>query len=251
MKGPHKSITLASLVCASGSGGRRSIRLHGGGGQSVHLRVCRHRRASAGHDTGRVLNGPDTAEQEAASAANTAAALNDTLPGAPGEPWIEATKKNISAPDGAEGDAQRTIEGYIFKSADSVEIARLGEVNMEKFPFLREPLLTENGLVILPDEELRAQLVKEAGKLAELTSPRKQKTLEANRNLVRAVQAQDPAERDALLNLNTVIDQESKRLEMEQTDSVTDDALVDQIEKAIRDNAAEFPLLAKYYLNAQ
>lgn len=66
-----------------------------------------------------------------------------------------------------------------------------------------------------------------------------------------AVQAQDPAERDALLNLNTVIDQESKRLEMEQTDSVTDDALVDQIEKAIRDNAAEFPLLAKYYLNAQ
>ena len=206
--------------------------------------------AAAGHDTGRVLNGPDTAEQEAASAANTETALNDTLPGAPGQPWIDATKKNISAPDGAEGDAQRTIEGYIFKSADSIEIARLGEVNMEKFPFLREPLLTENGLVILPDEELRAQLVKEAEKLAELTSPRKLKTLEANRNLVQAAQTRNAAERDALLNLNKTIDAESKRLEREQTDTVSDDQLVDQIEKAIRDNPAEFPLLTKYYLNA-
>ena len=206
--------------------------------------------AAAGHDTGRVLNGPDTPEQEAASAANTETALNDTLPGAPGQPWIDATKKNISAPDNADGDAQRTIEGYIFKSADSIEIARLGEVDMKKFPFLREPLVAENGLIILPDEELRAQLVKEAEKLSELTSPRKLKTLEAHRNLAQAAQTRDPAERDALLNLNKSIDQESKRLEMEQTDTVSDDALVDQIEKAIRDNPADFPLLTKYYLNA-
>ena len=74
---------------------------------------------------------------------------------------------------------------------------------------------------------------------------------EANRNLIQAAQTRDPAEREALLNLNTAIDQESKRLEMEQTDTVSDDALVDQIEKAIRDNPAEFPLLTKYYLNAE
>ena len=84
-----------------------------------------------------------------------------------------------------------------------------------------------------------------------MTSPRKQKTLEVNRNLVQAAQTKDPAERDTLLNLNETITQESKRLEREQTDTVSDDQLVEQIEKAIRDNPTEFPLLTKYYLNAQ
>ncbi len=54
--------------------------------------------------------------------------------GAPGEEWIDATKKNICAPD--KDNTQRTIEGYVFKSADSIEIARIGEVDMKQFPFL-------------------------------------------------------------------------------------------------------------------
>ena len=58
-------------------------------------------------------------------------------------------------------------------------------------------------------------------------------------------------ENRAALNLNETLVQESMRREKEQTDTVSDDQLVEQIEKAIRDNPTEFPLLTKYYLNAE
>lgn len=201
--------------------------------------------AAAGHDSGRFKKGKDTPEQEAASAANTAQALRKQFHDAPGEEWIDATKKNICAPD--DDNTQRTIEGYIFKSADSIEISRLGDVDMKKFPFLREPLLTEDGLVILPDEELRKALVKEAEALARMTSPNTQKVRESIELTIRFAQLPDGPERNALKAESEKAKKDGRDLEAQQAATMSDDELVAMIEKTIRDNPATFPLLNKYY----
>ena len=201
--------------------------------------------AAAGHDSGRFQKGKDTEEQETASAANTEHFLRAQFHDAPGEEWIDATKKNICAPD--DDNTQRTIEGYIFKSADSIEISRLGDVDMKKFPFLREPLLTEDGLVILPDEELRKALVKEAEALARMTSPNTRKVQESIELTFRFAQMRPGPERDALNAESEKAKKDGRILEAQQAETMSDDELVAMIEKTIRDNPATFPLLNKYY----
>ena len=49
--------------------------------------------------------------------------------------------------------------------------------------------------------------------------------------------------------LNSIND-EMKRLETAQTETLSDQQIVELVEKSIRDNPQDFPLLAKYYLNA-
>ena len=204
--------------------------------------------AAAGHDSGRFQKGKDTKEQETASAANTEQFLRAQFHDAPGEEWIDATKKNIAAPDG--DNTQRTIEGYVFKSADSIEIARNGEVDMKQFPFLREPLLTEDGLLILPDEELRKALVKEAEELSRMTSPNTRKVQESIKLTMQFAQMPRGPARDALMAQSEQVKKEGLELEKRQAETMSDDELVEMIEKTIRDNPATFPLLNKYYINA-
>jgi hypothetical protein len=45
--------------------------------------------------------------------------------------------------------------------------------------------------------------------------------------------------------------QQMREGEIRQTEDVSDEALVEMVENAIRDNPNDFPLLTKYYLNAQ
>lgn len=46
------------------------------------------------------------------------------------------------------------------------------------------------------------------------------------------------------------INDEMERLETAQTETLSDQQIVELVEKSIRDNPQDFPLLAKYYLNA-
>jgi hypothetical protein len=46
------------------------------------------------------------------------------------------------------------------------------------------------------------------------------------------------------------IEDEMARLETTQTETMSDQQIVDLVEKSIRDNPQDFPLLTKYYLNA-
>ena len=46
------------------------------------------------------------------------------------------------------------------------------------------------------------------------------------------------------------INEEMARLETAQTETLSDQQIVELVEKSIRDNPQDFPLLAKYYLNA-
>ena len=73
--------------------------------------------ATAGHDTGRRKNGRETADSEKRSAETVVAAVNETYPGAAGSAWTEQVKINITA----KSAEQDTIEGYLFKSADSLD----------------------------------------------------------------------------------------------------------------------------------
>ena len=46
------------------------------------------------------------------------------------------------------------------------------------------------------------------------------------------------------------IEEEMARLETTQTETLSDQQIVELVEKSIRDNPQDFPLLTKYYLNA-
>ena len=46
------------------------------------------------------------------------------------------------------------------------------------------------------------------------------------------------------------IEEEMARLETAQTETLSDQQIVELVEKSIRDNPQDFPLLTKYYLNA-
>ncbi len=51
-------------------------------------------------------------------------------------------------------------------------------------------------------------------------------------------------------DLQKVVEDEIRAKETEQTETLSDAQVIDLVENAIRDNPQDFPLLAKYYLNA-
>ena len=123
--------------------------------------------ATAGHDTGRRKNGREAAEAEKRSAANTVAAVNEAYPGAAGPAWTEQVEINITT----RAAEQDTIEGYLIKSADSLDYSRVDDLDEEHFPFLKEAIATPDGFVLPSDKGLRRQLMKEAKLLTKLTAP--------------------------------------------------------------------------------
>ena len=206
--------------------------------------------AAAGHDTGRAGNGADRPEWEAASADNTVKAVDAQFRDAAGDGWCEDLKNNVTAKDGPEGDKFRTIEGYLFKSADSLDYVRLGDMDKKFLPFLRDPLILPNGELLMPDEGLRDRLVAEAEKLSALTSPRVRITREANRMLMEIVTMRPGPERDAKQREMLELRKRGEQEEIAQTETLDDAQVVEMVENAIRENPADFPLLTKYYLNA-
>ncbi len=204
----------------------------------------------AGHDTGRTHNGSDTAESENRSANNTLEALDRILPGAPGPAWKSQVATNIAAGHGPQADQMRSIEGYLLKSADSLDYSRVGTLDPRRFPFLREALVTEDGVIVPADEALREQLMKEAERLTLLTSPRAARMAELERLQDAIATLPDGPERNAKVAERERLVAEMRRLETEQTETLSDAQIVDLVESSIRDDPADFPLLTKYYLNA-
>ena len=63
--------------------------------------------------------------------------------------------------------------------------------------------------------------------------------------------AKTDVERNMFQEQQNVKVADAMRLEKEQTDTLSDDEIVELVEKTIRDNPADYPLLTKYYLNAE
>ena len=93
-----------------------------------------------------------------------------------------------------ESGGQDTIEGYLFKSADSLDYSRIDELDEAHFPFLKEPIATADGLVLPVDKGIRRQLMKEAKLLTELTSPRTALEAEHRQLMVELANLQDGPE---------------------------------------------------------
>ena len=207
--------------------------------------------ATAGHDTGRRKNGRETADSEKRSAETVVAAVNETYPGAAGPAWTEQVKINITA----KSAEQDTIEGYLFKSADSLDYSRVDGLDEKRFPFLKEPIATPEGFVLPSDKGLRRQLMKEAKLLSELTDPNAE-SYETIKRFQRQILELDKRnapqnEIETVQNLQAQVENEVREREKAQTDNLTDQQIVDLVENAIRSRPQDFPFLTKYYLNAE
>ena len=206
---------------------------------------------TAGHDTGREKNGGDQDDSEMRSANNVNAAVDQLYPGAAGDAWKEQIKANITSKD----EGQTTIEGYLFKSADSLDYSRIDDLDPQFFPFLKTPVITDDGFIIGADNDLRTKLMREARLLSERTDPgtaRHADLKQALENLIMlGARNASPEEKLAAENVRRHIQDDVSRMEIEQTESKTDAQIVEMVENVIRDNPQDFPLLTKYYLNAE
>ena len=201
---------------------------------------------TAGHDTGRTANGDDTERSETRSAENVNAAVDRLYPGAAGDAWKAQVKTNVIS----KSVEQTTIEGHVFKSADSLDYFRVGTLDRNRFLFLRDDLVTENGVVVAADPVVREQLIKEAERLTMLTAPSyrlRERWINVSSEVLNAA---TDAEAELKAREKRRIEEEMARLETAQTETLSDQQIVELVEKSIRDNPQDFPLLTKYYLNA-
>ena len=205
---------------------------------------------TAGHDTGREANGGDQKPSETRSANNVNAAVDQLYPGAAGDAWKEQIKANITSKD----EEQTTIEGYLLKSADSLDYTRIDEINPQFFPFLKTPVIADDGFIIDADNDLRTKLMREARLLSERTDPGAARLLDMKRALENLIMldARNASQEEKLAaeNVRNQIQADIGRMEIEQTENKTDAQIVEMVENVIRDNPQDFPLLTKYYLNA-
>ena len=203
--------------------------------------------ATAGHDTGRRRNGRETADSEKRSAANTVAAVNEAYPGAAGPLWSAQIESNITT----KAADQETIEGYLFKSADSLDYTRIDELDANHFPFLKEPIATADGFVLPTDPGIRRQLMKEAKLLTELTKPSYTLEAEHKQLIIELGPLPEGPARQAKTARKTALETQMAQRETAQTENLTDAQIIDLVENAIRSRPQDFPLLTKYYLNAE
>ena len=178
------------------------------------------------------------------------AAVDQLYPGAAGDAWKAQLKANITAKD----EAQTTVEGYLFKSADSLDYSRISELDPQYFPFLKTPIITEDGFVINSDKDLRTRLMREARLLSERTDPGTVHNAETKRFMEHMIELEarkaPPNEKLAVQNLHDQIMNDVHAREIEQTETMTNAQIVEMVENVIRNNPQDFPLLTKYYLNA-
>ena len=200
---------------------------------------------TAGHDTGRRKNSRDTAGSEARSADIVNAAVENLYPGAAGTLWKDQVKANLTA----NAAGQTTIEGYLYKSADSLDYWRVDELDEKKFPFLQTPILTADGIAVAKDPATRRQLMKEAKLLTELTSPRVPLEAEHKRLTAELLNLPDGPEFNAKNARLQELEQQMHQAEIDQTENFSDEQIVELVENAIRSRPQDFPLLTKYYLN--
>ena len=147
------------------------------------------------------------------------------------------------------------MEGYVFKSADSLDYSRIDDLDEKYFPFLKENIVTNDGLVIAADPGLRRKLMKEAKLLSDLTDAGSARHAELKQMEAKLVQLNElGAPGNAIQAMQDIRDQvvnDVRQQEIQQTENLDDAQVVELVENAIRTRPQDFPLLAKYYLNAE
>ena len=98
---------------------------------------------------------------------------------------------------------------------------------------------------------IRRQLMKEAKLLSELTSPHVLIKAERDQLADELVDLPAGQEFDVKNARLQEIDQQILQSEKQQTDTLSNQQIVDLVEDAIRSRPQDFPLLTKYYLNAE
>ena len=88
-------------------------------------------------------------------------------------------------------------------------------------------------------------------KLGVATSPRARLSVEIVDLTKQMLTAKTDVERNMLQQEQKRKVADAMRLEKEQTDTLSDDEIVELVEKTFRDNPQDSPLLTKYYLNAE
>ena len=194
---------------------------------------------AAGHDMGRQGSGDDHWEKDSGALVEQLA--ENTYPGAYGDEWKAQANLNVSAGHGPAADAQRSVEGLIMKAADSLDYTRVAPLDPKRFHFLEKTLVV-GGVHVMQDEGLRRALLHEAELLAKATSP-----LAARREEIIRLKASD---NEAERAQGQALDDEVANAERELA-KLTDEQVVERIEAEIRDNPAKYPLLTKYYLDAE
>ena len=141
------------------------------------------------------------------------------------------------------------------KESDSLDYSRISELDPQYFPFLKTPITTDDGFVVNADESLRTRLMREAKLLSERTDPGTVHVADTKRFLQQMVELDvrgaPPNEKLAVQDLHAQIMDGVKERQIEQTETMTNAQIVEMVENVIRDNPQDFPLLTKYYLNAE
>lgn len=193
--------------------------------------------SAAGHDMGRKGGGTDRWEKESGELVSQLA--ETVYPGVYGEDWKTQTKLSVSAGHGPEADAQRSVEGLLMKAADSLDYTRVAPLEEKRFHFL-EKTLNVGGVNVMQDVGLRRALMHEAELLTKATSP----IADKREQITRLKASDDPQKRAQ----GEAIEAEATKAEIAIA-QLTDEEIVERIEKEIRDNPAKYPLLTKYYVD--
>ncbi len=206
----------------------------------------------AGHDLGRRGLGSDRWEE--VSGNMTGAAIREQYGAdAAGEAYEKEIADSIVGVEiHPEGQRKRTIpasptlEAQLLQSADSLDIGRTGDFDQYYFDFLRD----KNGNVHPDAQKIRDQLAKEANLLQRLTNP-----LCANYHTLLKL-GMDAGNADGPLateleKQRDALDEQITNEMIAQANNADNEAFFDDFEDVIRQHPQMFPLLTKYYLNAE
>jgi len=193
----------------------------------------------AGHDMGRKGAGEDKWEGDSADAA---VEMGEGLTNkAGGTAWCGAVKAAIAGKD-TSLEPQRTVEGYLLKAADSLDYSRVAELDPSRFHFLEAPFSC-GGIVVMPDADLRAELMKEAAELTRLTDAYTEHREELDELMSRLNGPDALAVKEKYNKLADSV----AMAEISQSKDVGNQQIIELVERTIRDNADKFPLLNTYY----
>ena len=206
----------------------------------------------AGHDLGRKGLGSDRWEN--VSGNMTGEAIRQRYgDGAAGEAYEKEIADSIMGVEiYPEGQRKRTVpasptlEAQLLQSADSLDIGRTGDFDQYYFDFLRD----KNGNVHPDAQKIRDQLAKEANLLQRLTNPlcanyhTLMKLVDDSTKVTGPLATELEKQRDAL-------DEQITKEMIAQANNADNEAFFDDFEDVIRQHPQMFPLLTKYYLDAE
>ncbi|MBQ9366802.1 MAG: DUF3626 domain-containing protein [Victivallales bacterium] len=203
----------------------------------------------SGHDLGR--GGLGTDKWEKTSGDKTNAAIRERYGAeAAGEQYEKEVADSILSVEIKPPNARRrhvpvtaTLEGQLLQSADSLDIGRTMDFDDYYFDFLRD----KNGNLTPEAQQIRDELIKEADLLQKLTNP-----YCANRSLIHYLIIEEGED-----NNPEITEQKDKLLKsvekefIDEAENVSDADFFDNVERVISDHKEMFPLLTKYYIEAE